>query len=98
MADQPNVNAKASTPANLSEISHVFISRMASSSIGIPIGRLATPITCRVDILSSPKTSLSSSEAPSATLRLGEKISRHGDENAKFYDTGNFIQRPQVLN
>jgi hypothetical protein len=41
---------------------------MSSSSTGVPRGRLATPYTSRDGFLSFPKTSCSSSEAPSATF------------------------------
>jgi hypothetical protein len=40
---------------------------MTASSTGVPSGRLATPKTRRDDTLSGPKTSRSSSDAPSAT-------------------------------
>jgi hypothetical protein len=44
------------------------ISKMTSSTIGIPKGRLATPKTSRVEVFSIPKTSRNRSEAASATL------------------------------
>jgi hypothetical protein len=43
---------------------------MTSSSIGIPSGRLATPITSRTAIFSMPKTSRNRSETASATKIL----------------------------
>ena len=46
---------------------HRRTSKMTSSSTGTPSGKLATPKTRRLEILSSPKTSLSSSDAASAT-------------------------------
>ena len=42
--------------------------QMTSSSTGEPSGRLATPITRRDEIVSSPKTSRSNSDAASATF------------------------------
>src|SRR5499433_4142806 len=44
------------------------ISKINSSSTGVPSGRLATPYTRRLGFLSLPKTFWSSSEAPSATF------------------------------
>jgi hypothetical protein len=43
-------------------------SKITSSSIGIPSGRLATPMTERTANLSPPNTSRNRSDAPSATL------------------------------
>ena len=43
-------------------------SKATSSSMGIPSGRLATPMTSRTAILSLPKMSRNRSDAPSATF------------------------------
>src|ERR1700689_4665385 len=50
------------------QVDQGFTSRMTSSSTGEPSGRLATPKTRRDEIVPSPKTSRSSSDAASATL------------------------------
>src|SRR5258708_40015146 len=49
-------------------VSYSATSKMTSSSIGIPKGRLATPITSRTDVFSKPKTSRNRPEAASATV------------------------------
>src|SRR5580704_6375003 len=43
-------------------------SKIISSSIGTPNGRVAAPMTERTDMFPAPKTSRKRSEAPSATL------------------------------
>ena len=48
-------------------------SKITSSSIGIPSGRLATPITSRTASLSAPNTSRNKSDAPSATRGWSKK-------------------------
>jgi hypothetical protein len=48
-------------------------SKTTSSSIGIPKGRLATPMINRTDVFSMPKTSRKRSETASATLGWSKK-------------------------
>src|SRR5882757_6105589 len=50
------------------QLRYVATSKMTSNSTGVPRGRLATPYTRRQGLLSFPKTSLSNSEAASATF------------------------------
>src|ERR1700730_15717255 len=50
------------------QLRYVDTSKMTSISTGVPRGRLATPYTRRQGLLSFPKTSLSNSEAASATF------------------------------
>lgn len=60
--DGPGATFSFSIPADYTVDSRI------STTAHTPAGRLATPETMRVDVLSAPKTLASNSEAPSATL------------------------------
>ena len=63
----------------------------------MPIGKLATPITSRTGILSSPNTSLQQFRSTVRYPWLIEKISRGRDIDAEPDDSGNLVERSQIF-
>ena len=76
---------------------YAFTSRMTSSSIGTPKGRLATPITNRADISVYTENGFEQLGSTISHLRLIDIIPRGCHINAEPDDTGNLVQRPQML-
>ncbi len=70
---------------------------MTSSSIGIPSGRLATPITSRTAIFSMPKISRNRSEARVRDPGLVEEVAGGCHEHSEPDDASHSIERAQML-
>ena len=71
--------------------------KMNSSSIGIPSGRLATPITNRTGRLSTAEDIAEQIRGTIGNLRLVEEISGCCYEHAQANDACDSIERAQVL-